>query len=364
MSLNPVGGIELCTLQDSVALAARGHCVNLMFGQDGYFRSQYEQAGIGLNGPVSFDFNLRHPFAGLTSFVGPARWARSQSPDILWLNRFEQIAWAETVATWSGIPIVCSLHHFLNPRHIKLLSHRVAHFVAVSSFMRDTWIEAGIPADRISVIHNALPPEQYPRGGLVERSAARLQLGIPQDVPVVLYYGRMVPDKGVGTLLDAWHTLEAETTDAMLIVVGSPLPEVAPEFINQFRRLDPARVRCFPTQGDMIPFLHAADVVVFPTWNQESFGRVITEGMSTGRPVISSRVGATPEILAGSMNRFLVEAKNSDELGAKIVSLLNWRQTEPELEATCSAWVEVQFPFASHVTELEQTLLQYRRSSR
>ena len=38
VSLEPLGGIELCTVQDSEALAARGHSIDLMYGADGVFR--------------------------------------------------------------------------------------------------------------------------------------------------------------------------------------------------------------------------------------------------------------------------------------------------------------------------------------
>lgn len=358
--LGPTGGIELCTLQDSLALAARGHTLSLMFGTDGDFRSSYQEAGVDLEGPMAFDFDIHHP-SGLAKFVGPARWARSWAPDVLWLNRFEQIYWAQSVARWSRSPIVCQLHHVPNFHRTSLLSRGVSHFVAVSNFMREVWVEAGIHPDRISVVHNALPRHAYPRGGNSERTSARQRFGISDDVAVVLYYGRIIREKGVGTLLDAWAGLGLSGSNALLVLVGAPSPAEDPDFDRQLSSLDPAVVRRFPMQSDVVPFLHAADLVVFPTWFDEGFGRVTIEGMATGRPVIASDVGAVPEILSGPMQRFLVEPRNSNELGARILSLLEWRTTEPELGAACADWVDVQFPFEDHITALEEVLLKYRK---
>ncbi len=361
VSLEPLGGVELCAVQDCEALAARGHSVDLMYGADGAFRPRYEEAGITLEGPVSFGFEKDHPLKGFASFVRPAQMARSWKPDVLWLNRFEHIFWAESVALWSRSPIVCHLHHMPNFRRTALLSHGVSHFIAVSSFIRQAWIDEGIRPERISIVSNALPKNEYPRGGVVERAAARSELGIPSDIPVVLYYGRITKEKGFETLLDSWAGLESRGAEALLLLVGSPSPFEDPEFNRKLGALNSKNIRWFPMQSNVIPFLHAADIVAFPTWANEAFGRVIIEGMATGRPVVASRTGGVPEILSGPMERFTVEPRNADDLEARIASLLDWRTREPELESACVDWVETRFPFDEHVTGIEQVLLKFSR---
>jgi glycosyltransferase involved in cell wall biosynthesis len=364
LSLDPVGGIELCTLQDSLALAERGHALEVMYADDGVFRSKYASAGINLEGPVSFNFDPRHPLGDLARFVGPARTARSWKPDVLWLSRFEHIFWAQAVARWSKSPIVCQLHHMPNFNRTGLLSRSVSHFAAVSQFMHDAWIDAGLNPDRVSVIDNALPPGQYLPGGMLERESARVALGIPGDVAVVLCYGRVTPEKGVGTLLEAWAALGHDGDDALLVMVGGPEPTDDPELEPLLTRVKPGAIRWFPAQSDVVPFLHCADLVVFPTWLKEGFGRVVIEGMATGRPVLASRVGAVPEILSGAMARFLVTPRDPDDLASAISSLLNWREEEPELEAACAAWVAERYPYKRHVDALESAFQTYRRDGR
>ncbi len=360
-SLEPLGGIELSTLQDCLAFAERGHDIDLYFGEEGALRHRYETADISLYGPVNFNFRLRHPVEDLATFLPTARSARRARPDVLWLKRFELILWGQTVARWSGTPIVCHLHHKPNSRLTSALSHGVQHYIAASNFMRDAWTEAGINAEDVTVVYNAIPVSEYPRGGVAERRAARELLGIDPEVPVVLFYGRMIEEKGVGTLLRAWDNLGKTRGDAVLVMVGTVDDERDPALSRRHHNAGLASTRWFPMQSDVIPFLHAADLVAFPTWMQEGFGRVAIEAMLTGRPVIASRVGAVPEILSGPMSRFLVEPHDADELGAKILSLLDWREREPDLESGCVQWVLDRFPYDRHVNDVEDILVRFSR---
>lgn len=361
ISLNPVGGIELCTFQDSIALAERDHSILLFYGEDGVFRPRYEAATIRLVGPENFEFDVYRPFPGLRRAWGPARRARSTKPDVLWLTRFEHIYWAYVVAKWSGCRIVCQLHHMPFTPRLSALHRGVAHYVAVSHFLRDEWIKIGIDPENISVVENSLPPGTYPRGGRAERDEARRALGLSPDVVIVLYYGRMMREKGISTLLEAWATLGLSPQEAQLVLVGSPTSAEQLEFAEQLSRLDPAALHWYPVQENVVPFLHAADLVVFPTWLEEGFGRVIAEGLSTGRPVIASRVGAVPEVLSGPMSRFLVEPKDPEDLAARIREFLTWRHDEPELEEDCSAWIEERYPYERHVAQLEEVLTTYAK---
>ena len=360
LSLEPVGGVELCTYQDSTALAERGHSVEVMFGADGVLREGYESAGAELSGPYSFGLDPRHVLRDLNAYRPAAARARRLKPDVLWLNRPEHLIWAQLVSRWARTPIVCHLHHLPNPRASQL-AVGVAHFIAVSEYMRRVWTAAGIDAKRISVIHNAISPADYPVGGREEQVAARHSLGLPVDVPVVLFYGRVVEDKGVTTLLDAWRELRLSPDQALLVLVGSP-PEEDPEVARALQQLPPETYRWFPGRADVVPFLHAADLVVAPSWVREAFGRVVIEAMSTGRPVIASDDGAVPEILTGEMARFLVPPRDVAALAERIRSFLTWRDDEPGLGQACTQWVERHFPYSRHVEALEQVLQAHRRA--
>ena len=363
-ALEPVGGVEVCTLQDSLALVDRGHRVDLMYGADGSLRGPYEAAGVALSGPHRFAFDPRHPLQHAGALASSTRWARSRSADVLWLNRIEHLFWAQAATRGSRTALVCHLHGPPVFQRMELLGRGVAHFVAVSDFIRQAYVDRGVDPARITRVHNALPPGAYPVGGLPERAAARAALGLPADARIVLCYGQMSEQKGVRTLLQAFRRVFEVDPGALLVLVDSTSGHPQAVVQEELQRMDPRSVRVFPIAEDVVPFLHAADVVAFPTWLPESFGRVVVEGMATGRPVVASRIGAVPELLTGPMARFLVEPRSATELAAALLDVLDWRDDEPGLGAACAAEVDRRFPFGAHVDQLETVLTDAARRRR
>ena len=361
-SLDPLGGIELSTLQDSVALQRRNHQIEVLYGEEGSMRSQFSDAGIALHGPVSLAFETRHPIIGMEKLIKPARWTRSQNFDLFWLQRFEHVVSAQAISRWSRIPIVCHLHQRPNVSRVSVFGYGVAHYVATSNFIKNMWADSGLSADRISVVHNSIPYEEYPFGGDDALAKSRQNLGIPGDARVVLLYGSMIESKGVGTLLEAWRHVQRECDDAILLLVGSPSPLENPTFTQRLQQLDAGNIRWFPMQSNVIEFLHASDLVAFPTWLQEGFGRVVIEGLASGRPVISSEVGAVPEILTDPMDRFLVSARKPRELADRILEYIQWRRLDPTLGVRCTDWVRRKFPHERHIEELESVLTRFGRA--
>jgi len=156
-----------------------------------------------------------------------------------------------------------------------------------------------------------------------------------------------------------------EGKPGQLVLVGLRMPESEPEVERELASLPAESYRWYPEQSDVVSFLHASDVVVLPTTANESFGRVVIEALATGRPVIGSRVGGIPEILSGSMSRFLVSPGDADDLAERIESVLGWRDADPGLAATCHQWVADHFPYDQHIARVEDVLARHsKRGSR
>jgi glycosyltransferase involved in cell wall biosynthesis len=359
VALSPLGGVEVCTLQDSVALSERGHRLSLAYEREGSLRSSYEAAGVELRGPYQFSLDLHRPIGALTRLVAPARWARAERPDVLWLNRIEHLPWGQAVSRWAGCPLVCHLHGPPVYGRLHLVARGVAHFIAVSDFIRQQYVDGGIEPERITRVYNAIAEQDYPPGNIPERRQARQQLGLPADVPVVLSYGQMSQAKGMVTLIDAWRAVRCTIPDALLVLVDAISEQPDPVVARALATLDPASYRLFPITADVVPFLHASDVVAFPTLLPEAFGRVVLEGMATGRPVVASRIGAVPELLSGQMARFLVEPGSPGELASRLADVLEWRLREPGLGRACAEWVQSRFHFEAHGDQLEGILSSY-----
>jgi len=142
--------------------------------------------------------------------------------------------------------------------------------------------------------------------------------------PLVLAVGRLAPQKGFGTLLEAasrWRDIEPEP---VLAIVGEGPLEARLKSQAAALHLD---VR-FPGQRDDVPaLLGSAAVFVLPSvWEGQPL--ILQEALRAGVPVVATRVGGTPE-LTGEDAALLVSAGDPDELAGAVRLVL----TDPALAA-------------------------------
>lgn len=93
-------------------------------------------------------------------------------------------------------------------------------------------------------------------------------------------------------------------------------------------------------------------VVVPSTW-QEPFGRTVIEALSTGRPVVASRVGGIPEILTGPLERFLFDPRDEAGLVEQLLAVRGWQDDEPGLAQLCRSRVLDRFTLTQTVDGIE-----------
>jgi glycosyltransferase involved in cell wall biosynthesis len=266
-------------------------------------------------------------------------------PDVVYLNRVEHLVWGLLASRAARAPLVCHLRHHPDFPAVGLVGRGVSRFIAVSAYMKRLWVSAGLRDDRVRVVSNGVDPDDYPFGGLADRARARLALGLPDTAFVVLCYGRLHPDKGMDVLLEAWRALALPPGDSILLVVGDPYPTAEGRaYAARVSRSSPDGVSFLPRHADVVPLLHAADVVAFPAQWQEPFGRVVAETLMTGRPVVATAVGGIPEQLTGEFTAFLVDPPGpggagrgpaAAALAGRLAELRHWRRDDPGLAGRC-----------------------------
>ena len=148
------------------------------------------------------------------------------------------------------------------------------------------------------------------------RAAGRERWGFDQEF-VVGFVGRLVAEKGLDCLLESWRA--ASLPDhARLVFVGQGPMETE---IRAAAAAD-ARVRLIgPVPFEQVPTVMASlDALVLPSLttrdNREQYGRVITEAMASGVPVIASDSGAIPEVVGDA--GIIVSEGSTAELAATL----------------------------------------------
>ena len=370
--LTITGGVERCVLEDVGELVSAGHDVEVWHrpaptGRPDDGRAPFDRLGVRLRPARDYSFSVRTAPRDLLRFVGEGLRLRRSRPDVLWLNRPEFLPWGRVVSFVSGVPLAVHLHHAPNYRRLGPFAAGRTRFFAVSTAMARAWTAAGAPADRIDAVPNGVDTSAFPLATPASTRRARAALGIDDDRPVVLHYGRLTRSKGVLALLEAWGRVHASTRvlvghgtppapAPVLVLAGALSAADAPAVRRAIAALPPGSVIVVPERDDVVPVLHAADVVVAPSIEPEGYGRVVVEAMSTGRPVVAAASGGTAEILRGEWARFTVEPTDTDALADTLIEALHASGTEPGLADRCRAWVRDHHGRDRHVAALLQAL--------
>jgi teichuronic acid biosynthesis glycosyltransferase TuaC len=214
-------------------------------------------------------------------------------------------------------------------RLVRWAAARAAGLIAVSQALRARLIELGVPGSRIEVLRNGVDLDLFAPD---DRAAARRELGLDPDGPIVLSVGSLIPRKGHDLAIRAAAAMP-ETT---LLIVGEGSEGAA--LRRLVARLSVAdRVHflgSMPQQRLAIAY-NAADVLVLAS-SREGLPNVVLEALACGTPVVATAVWGTPEVVAAPVAGRLVEERSPEALARAIRELL----ADPPARAAVRAYAE------------------------
>jgi glycosyltransferase involved in cell wall biosynthesis len=357
-TLSPNTGISVQTVQVAEELAARGHRLDLVYVEDGPFRDRYHSISDSMRQVPALDLELRGALRQAPRLVPALRAGAATHPDVIYLNRFKPLPWALATSTFTRAPVVCHLHGLVGigtPAVNRNLSRFTNRFICVSNFVRDRFVAAGGDPARTDVVHNGIDLAEYPAGGSSEQATARAELGLSEEPFIVLFYGRLSPEKGVDILISAVAGLGGGGRPVEVVLMGPYLEDTYGR--DLLASAPGVTIHHLPMRTDVVTPLHAADVVAVPSVCEDAFPRTVLEALSTGRPVIGSSIGGIPEALTGDFARFLVPPGDVGALTATLTEVLDWRRREPGLGQACTDHVARNFSKSGMVDGVEQRLV-------
>ncbi len=160
-----------------------------------------------------------------------------------------------------------------------------------------------------------------------DRTEARRWLGLPTDVPIVLFVGRIQPHKAPDVAVEAVARLSVGGGPHLLVIGGASGPQGGRELSHLHRMIDELgvgdRVHILPAQphASLARFYQAADVLVVPS-RSETFGLVAAEAQACGLPVVAAAVGGLPHVIADGSTGTLVAGHDPAHYAEAIGNLL------------------------------------------
>jgi glycosyltransferase involved in cell wall biosynthesis len=197
------------------------------------------------------------------------------------------------------LAVMSALH-----RRLGTWTRDVDRFVALSLFQKDFLVRAGLAAERIEVKPHFLAAPS-PMRPWAEREGA------------VLYLGRLGPEKGVRSLVEAW--LKWGDGAPPLELIGDGPERSALEALVAGRGGKPRIAFTGPMAfADAQARLARARLLVLPSVCIEGFPMVIREAYAAGVPVAASRLGPLPELVRDGVTGVLFEAGNPEDLRTRV----------------------------------------------
>ena len=304
-----------------------------------------------------FTSNPRVLFGYLRSFarniLGFRKLVRTVAPDLLYANTVRAGLVATLATLGTKTPVAWHVHDDLPVHPLSTLIRRTAFhsrrttLLAVSKATAIAFAGSLDFGHRLRVLYNGVDLARFPHKSTVAASTFRDELGLASEDQLVAAVGMINPRKGLAGLLDAFRLVADSNPKAHLAIVGAPIFNRDDLHLADLQRqctrlgLD-SRVHFTGPRKDIPAVLRAADLLVLNAL-VEPFGLVLVEGIASGTPVLTTRVGGIPEIVTDERTGFLVEPGNSQALATRLLTVLSDPTTRARVAATALAEVAPRF---------------------
>lgn len=194
-----------------------------------------------------------------------------------------------------------------------ILVHRILRtweiadrFITLTEFARERFLEAGFNPSKLVVKPNFVNPDPGPGHGLGRYA---------------LYVGRLSPEKGVETMLQAWKSIAWHLP--LKIVGNGPLAETVSRASRQMSNVEWLGHK---SPKEVYELMGNASFLIFPSEWYETFGRVAIEAFAKGTPVVAANIGAVGEITDHGRTGLHFRPGDPQDLAAKV----EWLLSHPE----------------------------------
>ena len=202
----------------------------------------------------------------------------------------------------------------LGHNHIKEICSMVDLFIAPSHFLRNKFIEFGIPDEKIKFNLHGINTNLF--RDFKRKESNRVRFG---------FIGIILPAKGLDVLINAFNNIKGDQVD--LRIYGRLFPyqgfEYYPRYVKRLVKNANIQFMGRFDHNNVAKIFSEIDILVVPSIWYENSPFVIQEAILAGIPVIASDIGGIPELVKNGENGLLFKPNDADNLYEKISLILD-----------------------------------------
>ena len=229
-----------------------------------------------------------------------------------WLARVPRRVHTFTGLVW---PPATGLNRMILKTTDRILCACATHIIPEGNGVKNDLINGKITRKPMKVLANGnvrgIELDHYRRTAEVEEEAAKIR---KEGVLTFVFIGRLVRDKGIHELVEAFVRLNKENPHTRLVLVGrteaelDPLNEETQHIIDTHNAIE-----AVGSQNDVRPWLAASDVLALPSY-REGFPNVVIEAGAMGLPSIVTNINGCNEIIIPGENGVIIPPRDADAL--------------------------------------------------
>ena len=221
-------------------------------------------------------------------------------------------------------------HHRATAAQVRAAGQQAAGLLAVSAGLADEMAALGLPRERITLHRTGLDATRFRP---LDRAACRARLGLPQDRPVLVTVGALIPRKGQRFAIEALAALP----EAVLVLAGAgPDEAMLRRLAAQLGLGERVRFAGAVPHHDLPVLLSAADLFVLPT-SSEGLANAWIEALACGTPVITTPIPGAVELLHDAACGRMV-ARDAASISAAVRELLAAPPARSAVSATVAGF--------------------------
>jgi glycosyltransferase involved in cell wall biosynthesis len=265
---------------------------------------------------------------------------RRLKPDLLHLHGYGAGTFGRIAARIAGVPAVVH-EHFVDPRipvyqqfAEAILKPLAAHTVAVSRSVKEFCVaKRRIDPDRISIIYNGVPLDQFVPPTAKAAEAHKRALGVPEGTKLVGFVGRLHEQKGVEFLVKAVPEVRQVHPNTRFIIVGDGAQWE--ELHSLAAKLGIAENVLFTGfREDVHAILSTFDVIVIPSL-YEGTPLTVFEAMALCKPIVATPVDGLGEVLVDRRTALLIPPRDPGAVADAVSRLLAEPGLRRKLSENC-----------------------------